>query len=466
LLYGLFGRLASNGQNIRSLFAQGMVLGLAGTIAMLIWERFTFPGLFNFTDVYRVTGLFSQMHTGGADIETFLTLSTPFLVVQLFEKRSWITRLAGIALLVGATYGVMVTFSRIGYAAYGIAMALSLLAVMTTSGNQVRIWSFKRGMAAFALIALVLAVAVPIFKGPFTQARMSQAEADMGIRLAHWSSALQMRDPGWSTALLGMGIGRYPETYSWRSKESLAATYRLGSETGNIFLRLGMGSPLYIEQFVTIEPHSNYLLNLNARSDQPNTQITVSICEKWLLTSARCAFKLIDVTGNGQWQSLQANLQSDEVGSGPWYAARPVKLSIYNSNTQTNAVIDVDNVRLQAANGDDLLTNGAFSLGLDRWFFTVDNDRPWHIWSLPIQVQFDQGWLGLVALSLFVAFGLWRAGRNAWRGDAMAGAILASSVGFLVIGIFDSLVDSPRILMLFLLLIGFCGRTGMKSPAL
>jgi hypothetical protein len=125
-----------------------------------------------------------------------------------------------------------------------------------------------------------------------------------------------------------------------------------------------MGSPLYIEQFVTIEPHSNYLLNLNARSDQPNTQITVSICEKWLLTSARCAFKLIDVTGNGQWQSLQANLQSDEVGSGPWYAARPVKLSIYNSNTQTNAVIDVDNVRLQAANGDDLLTNGAFSLGL------------------------------------------------------------------------------------------------------
>lgn len=463
LLYGLFGRLASNGQNIRSLFAQGMVVGLAGTIAMLIWERFTFPGLFNFTDVYRVTGLFSQMHTGGADIETFLTLSTPFLVVQLFEKRSWITRLVGIALLVGATYGVMVTFSRIGYAAYGIAMALSLLAAMATSGNQVRTWSFKRGMAAFALIALVLAVAVPIFKGPFTQARMSQAEADMGIRLAHWSSALQMRDPGWSTALLGMGIGRYPETHSWRSKESLAATYRLGSETDNIFLRLGMGSPLYIEQFVTIEPHSNYLLNLNARSDQPNTQITVSICEKWLLTSARCVFKLIDVTGNGRWQSLQANLQSNEVGGGPWYAARPVKLSIYNSNTQTNAVIDVDNVRLQAANGDDLLTNGAFSLGLDRWFFTVDNDRPWHIWSLPIQVQFDQGWLGLVALSLFVAFGLWRAGRDAWRGDAMAGVMLASCIGFLVIGIFDSLVDSPRILMLFLLLIWFCGQATRGS---
>jgi hypothetical protein len=72
----------------------------------------------------------------------------------------------------------------------------------------------------------------------------------------------------------------------------------------------------------------------------------------------------------------------------------------------------------------------------------------------------------LVALSLFVTFGLWRAARNAWRGDAMAGVMLASCIGFLVIGIFDSLLDSPRILMLFLLLIWFCGRTGMKSPAL
>jgi hypothetical protein len=78
LLYGLFGRLASNGQNIRSLFAQGMVVGLAGTIAMLIWERFTFPGLFNFTDVYRVTGPFSQMHTGEQ-------ISRPFTINPIFS---------------------------------------------------------------------------------------------------------------------------------------------------------------------------------------------------------------------------------------------------------------------------------------------------------------------------------------------------------------------------------------------
>lgn len=461
LLYGLLGRLASAGYDVRRHFAWGMVAGLAGTVAVIVWERFAFPGLFNFTDVYRVTGPFSQMHTGGADIESYLTLSTPFLVVLLFENRGWVTRLTGTALLVGATYGVMVTFSRIGYAAYGVALALALLAATVKSGNQARTGSFKHGMAALALAVLALAVAVPVLKGPFAQERLSQAGADLGTRLAHWSGALQMRDPGWGTALFGMGVGRYPETHYWRSEESRAATYRLGSETGNTFLRLGYGSPLYMEQFVTIKPQHDYALSLNARSDQPDSQVTVSICEKWLLTSAHCTFKSLDVAGNGRWQRVQTHMQSGDVGSGPWYAARPVKLSVFNS--KANAVVDVDNVRLQAKDGVDLLANGDFSRRLERWFFTVDNDRPWHIWSLPIQVLFDQGWLGVAALALFIAAGLWRAGRDTWHGDAMAGAMLASSVGFLVIGTLDSLVDSPRLILLFLLLFWFCGRAGGRG---
>lgn len=461
LLYGLLGRLAATGQDVRGLFAQGMIAGLAGMIAILVWERFTFPGLFNFTDVYRVTGPFSQMHTGGADIETYLTLSMPFLMVLLFERQSWVTRLVGTVLLVGATYGVMVTFSRIGYAAYGVALALALLAATAKSGNPMRTRPFKRGMAAFALVALILAVVVPIFKGPFTQERLSRTGTDLEIRLDHWAGALQMRDPGWNTALFGMGIGRYPETHYWRSEKSRAATYRLASETGNTFLRLGTGSPLYVEQFITIKPQQDHSLSLNVRSNQPDTQVTVSICEKWLLTSARCVFQPIDVSGNGQWQTVQTSLQSDDAGIGSWYAARPVKLSIYNSNGHDS--VDVDNMRLQATDDDNLLVNGDFSQGLDRWFFTVDNDKPWHIWSMPIQVLFDQGWLGVLALSLLAAIGLWRAGRNAWRGDTMAGAMLASSVGFLVIGTLDSLVDSPRLIFLFLLLIWFCVRAESRA---
>lgn len=464
LLYGLSGRLSSMGHNVRSLFAKGMIAGLAGTVAVIVWERLVFPGIFNFTDVYRVTGPFSQMHIGGADIETYLTLSTPFLVVLLFEARSWITRLFGTALLVGATYGLMVTFSRIGYAAYGIALAIVLLAATAKQGDRMRSRYFERGLAGIALAALAVVVAVPIFKGSFTQERISRSGTDFGIRWAHWNDALQMRDADWNTSLFGMGLGRYPETNYWRSKENRVATYRLHSETGNIFLRLGSGGKLYIEQFVAIKPQHEYVLSLKVRSDLPNAKLTASICENWLLNSARCTFHSFDVAGSGRWQLGSVRLKSDDMGSGRWYMARPVKLSIYNSSAQ--ALVDVDNLHLLDDGGHDLLVNGGFSRGMDRWFFTVDNYGQWHVDSLPVQVLFDQGWLGIVSLSLFVTLGLWRATRDVWRGDAMAGAMLASSVGFLVIGSLDSLVDSPRLLMLFLLLIFFAARHAVRPASL
>ena len=74
LLYGLFARFLSAGHDVARLFALGMAGGVAGTVLVIFWERFIFPGLFNFSDVYRVTGPFSQMHVGGADIEAYLTL--------------------------------------------------------------------------------------------------------------------------------------------------------------------------------------------------------------------------------------------------------------------------------------------------------------------------------------------------------------------------------------------------------
>jgi len=449
MLYRLFERLSSIGHNVRCLFALGLVAGLAGTVVVIIWERLAFPGIFNFTDVYRVSGPFSQMHTGGADIETYLTLSTPFLLVLLFEGKSRIVRLTGLMLLAGASYGLMVTYSRAGYAAYGIAIAL--LVAIPVSGRWFRI--VVAGL-------VVLTVAVPILNGSFTQQRMSQSGTDFEVRQAHWNDALQLRDAGWITSLFGMGLGRFPEMHYWRSRERRASGYRLIFETGNRFLRLGTGGGLYVEQFVSIKPQHDYLLSLTARSDQANGKVSVSICEKWLLTSARCVSRSIDVSGNGRWMPVTVHLQSGDLGSGPWYAARPVKLSIYNSDTQR---VDVDNLRLQSKEGRNLLLNGDFSRGMDSWFFSVDNDKPWHIWSMPVQVLFDQGWLGVVALMLFVAAGLWRAACDAWRGDAMAGAMLASGIGFLVIGILDSLVDSPRLLMLFMLLLLFCSRIGRSA---
>ena len=286
-------------------------------------------------------------------------------VLLLFNQRAWLLKLAGLLLLLGTTYSVLVTFARMGTVAYSLALIMALLAATASAKSQHGLL-FKRSMAAFVLLALVLAVALPIFTGSFAQTRLSQSQADFGVRLAHWSKALEMRDGGLGTELFGMGLGRYPETHYWRSPDPHAAAYRLGEEAGKPYLRLGTGSPLYMEQLVTVQAQQNYVLNLLVRGVESDTQINISLCEKWLLTSARCVFKTVEVKGGGQWQSVQITLASGAVGSGPWYAARPVKLSLFNAQAQ--AVVDVGQVSLQAANQMELLRNGNFSQGLDAWF--------------------------------------------------------------------------------------------------
>lgn len=462
LLYGLFARIVFAGHNLPRLFAFGMVVGVAGTVFMIVWERFIFPGLLNFSEVYRVTGPFSQMHVGGADIETYLAIGTPFLVMLLFGKVSFWVRIACVVLLLGATYGVMVTFSRVGHAGFGVAFMLAIVAaIMKKSGDRPTAL-FKRLALPLILLLAVLGIGTPIFFSQFAQERMALVETDLNIRQNHWESALKMRDSGWGTALLGMGVGRYPETHFWRSDETRAASYWLGSEPENIFLRLGAGNSMYVEQFVSVQPANDYFVDLNVRSTQPNPQLTLSICEKWLLTSALCSTEAVSFKGNGTWQPVQLRIPSGDLGQGAWYANRPVKFSLYN--TSQSATVELDNIQVTDIAGKKLLSNGDFSQKFDHWFFSVDNDLPWHIWGLPIQVLFDQGWLGVIAFGLFVPLGLWRAGQQAWRGNIGAGIFFAAGTAFMVIGSLDSLIDSPRLLLLFLLVMWLCWNSARLSP--
>jgi hypothetical protein len=87
----------------------------------------------------------------------------------------------------------------------------------------------------------------------------------------------------------------------------------------------------------------------------------------------------------------------------------------------------------------------------------------WHAKSLPVAVLFDQGWFGLLTLSIFSILVIKRAAGRAWRGDLSAAAALASISSFLVVGLFDTLIDGPRFLLLLLLLGWFCGFRNLKD---
>ena len=443
-------RLKAAGVDARRPFAWGMVAGLAFTVAAILWERAAFSAMGNFSDGYRVTGPFSASHTGGAYVDCFLAAAIPFVLVLALKARSAWLKLGGVLLMLAATYALMVTFSRGGYLSLGVALAV--VALFAVHDGKRRL---QAGFALLALVGAVLLVAVPIIKGQFAQSRMAEAGNDLGFRQAHWQDALDMRDATWATTLFGMGVGRFPETKYWRSTlHPKVGTYRLQDEKGNSFLRLGSGDdPIVLDQFVTLEPGQTYLLKLDVRASAPGAKFVVPICEKWLLTSATCLAPAFDLGADfGAWRSVQSSITAEGFGQHPWYARRPVKLSL--TYAVPHSTIDIDNVSLVPQGGANLLRNGDFTQGLDHWFFAASGTlhAHWRTHSLYYGVLFDQGWFGVAALGTFLLLVLGRGARQAWRGDALSMGALAALSGFLVGGVWDTQIDAPRFLMLLLLL--------------
>jgi hypothetical protein len=114
--------------------------------------------------------------------------------------------------------------------------------------------------------------------------------------------------------------------------------------------------------------------------------------------------------------------------------------------------VDIDNVRLTDQAGKDLVHNGTFAEDMDHWFFATDEHLAWHIKSMPLAIFFDQGWFGLVAYGSFLIVTLAGALRSALAGNHMAGTLGAAALAFVVVGIFDTLIDSPRFLFLIVVL--------------
>jgi len=141
LLPGVVALLREDHARARLTLAWGMAAagGAMGCVAM--WERGVIhaaiePGtfeavlrqLFDFSTRYRVTGLFSEMHTGGEAIDSFMAMTWPFglLVASQAKRRLWVW--LGGFLFVLALYALVTTFSRASYLDLfvGLVMAAGL----------------------------------------------------------------------------------------------------------------------------------------------------------------------------------------------------------------------------------------------------------------------------------------------------------------------------------------------------
>jgi hypothetical protein len=207
------------------------------------------------------------------------------------------------------------------------------------------------------------------------------------------------------------------------------------------------GDLFRVSQRVPALPGS-YVVVADVRVSRPAT-LHVEICAKHLLYADGCAVTERLVAGNSNgWQRLTLPLDARRVMRGPWYAPR---LAFFSMAVESSGEsIDINGVSVLGPDGREVIDNGDFTRGMERWFFTSDRYHlPWHIKSLPLNVLFDQGIVGLALFSVLTALALWRltAGRAA-RHPA-APYIAAALAGFLVVGLFDSLTDVPRVAFVF-----------------
>jgi hypothetical protein len=250
-----------------------------------------------------------------------------------------------------------------------------------------------------------------------------------------------------------MGLGRYPAIFYLRKPLPITpATYGFEQDKSNVYLRLFPGSPLYFEQYLSVESREKYTLEIRIRA-ATRAGLLIYVCEKNLLYSFRCAKPVhYDAESFGNWTQQKTIVDMDEIGEASgslsWISTRPVKFTLYAPGPEP---VDVDDVRLIDRSGHNHIDNGDFAAGIDRWFFSTDDHLAWQVKNHWAHVYFEQGMLGVSAFLLFSIYILISLLLRVARGDGFASISLSSIIGFLIVGFFGFLFDTPRIALLFFL---------------
>jgi hypothetical protein len=186
-------------------------------------------------------------------------------------------------------------------------------------------------------------------------------------------------------------------------------------------------------------------LSGKVRGSGAGTGLSVALCEKSFLTSLRCDWA--SVPASSDWQPFEVELAlAPPQAAGP---RPPVSLSLHNGSAGTR--VEVTGLSLRAG-AEELIANGSFVDGLDRWLMSSDQHLAWRAKNTPLQIFFEQGLLGVLA---WIGLGLAVVAAAASRIAAPpVAAAVAASIGMLAVGLFDTLLDAPRLTVLLALLIG------------
>jgi hypothetical protein len=288
--------------------------------------------------------------------------------------------------------------------------------------------------------------------------RFAQAREDAGVRLHYWRYDLSLRDPTLLAEIFGMGVGSFPAIHQERSfREPRATRYRYVSDTSSHYLTFQTDLNLYMAQVVDARTNNDYQFGARIRTTESHAQLTVMWCELWMLTPGNCTTDVFPLQPRqGIWQTLSRPIHTKDVGSGGQHIGglffkRPTKLTFFVSGAPASGV-DVGELSLKDERGQELVRNGDFAHGADEWFWSEDGHWQWHTANLAVNILFDQGWFGLLAVGSLIWVTIVRLSRQILAGDELSAVYLASIVGFIVTGVTVSTFDQPRLSFAFYLI--------------
>jgi len=440
----------------------GMMAGLALVGAAVVAERAVFTGLADFTTGYRVVGTFSSMHIGGGHIGAYIAMALPFLLVCLLRPRP-LTLLAFFGGAICASYALVVTFARAAYAAALVSTFAGCLGWAWAAGRGNRS-AFRSALISTLPLVVVGGIAIAALDTRFMAERLQTVTPDLIYRENNWTAGLGLRDDSLFTTLFGMGLGTYPRVVLARKPDGhFPSNFAVEHDGAYAFLSLHAGLPTYLGQKVSIEPAWRYRLFLSLRSPDGKGALSISVCEKMLLYSTNCREATLRPRSPGIWEDFGMMISGAGLGEDVilGWLRRPVELAVFDP--VPDSTIEIGHIRMLDPRDRNILANGDFSHGIDRWYFTDDQHRIWRIENQYLMSLFEGGALGLVSFMLLAIAAIAGATRAMARGNRMAAAVAASLLAFLCSGVFDYLLGVPRLSALFYI-VAFTGLTMMMSP--
>jgi hypothetical protein len=341
----------------------------------------------------------------------------------------------------------------------GCVVAALVVVVIALSRLSRSVWPAERReqVITLALATGVFAAVVAFTAGAYMANRFSTSSVDLQTRLNHWREGIgRLKGAEW---LAGKGLGTFYAT-SLADPASVEPPGAYGVKQTADGPLLVVSAPrvrylafyelMRVTQRVTLQPHTNYLLKITTRSPAA-TDLHAEVCEKHLLYAGECRiFDAHAPVSTDRFTTVDFGFDSGNLGESHLAGVRPIFLAI--APGEPGGVLEVQRLQLLGPGGVDLLANGRFTDGTTRWFSSSDRlHLPWHIKNVILDVLLDQGLIGLALFTLLVGGALLRTGFGRARRHPDAPFVAAAIVGYLAVGMFDSLLDVPRVTFLFYL---------------